>query len=333
MSDRDWSAYAKSTYQWNKDSDKYLRMTKSSLTSDFDYCPKQYEYKRLHKLPEPSSDAMMKGNNVHDAIEKYYIHVPPVVDKLFTLMQRGKREEALELALSVIPEQDYTLGEEPSIEQRIKWDLERLLGAGKEDYLPIINELEVHAFIEHEFEFNGEVHTVPIHFAGSIDRGYVADEGTFSLMELKTGKWVQSKNKHDEWNDSKYKLESMRTEMAFYKRLLQWANHPYQEVSHWGWVYPSGAATKIDNYSKWGYEQRGINKITYEPATGRTWTTFSKRIDKLITALLTAYFTEDFPTKASAGKCAYCNFKAICPSWEGSDNPQEYLDNYKEEQK
>jgi hypothetical protein len=125
----------------------------------------------------------------------------------------------------------------------------------------------------------------------------------------------------------------MRTEMAFYKRLLQWANHPYQEVSHWGWVYPSGAATKIDKYSKWGYEQRGINKITYEPATGRTWTTFSKRIDRLITALLTAYFTKDFPTKASAGKCGYCNFKSICPSWEGSDNPQEYLDNYKEEQK
>jgi len=328
---RDWSAYAKSTYQWTKDNDKYLRMTKTSLTSDFDFCPKQYEYKRVHKLPTPSSDAMIKGTNVHDAIEKYYDNVPPVVDKLLTLMQRGKREEALELALSVMPEEEYQLGEEPSIEQRIKWDLERLLSSGKDNYLPVINELEVHAFLDHEFEFNGETHTIPIHFAGSIDRGYATEDGTYSLMELKTGKWVQTKNRQDEWTDPRFKMESMRTEMAFYKKLLGWANHAYQEVSHWGWVYPSGGESKMDDLNKYGYEQRGVNKITYEEATGRRWTTYGNRVDKLITALLTAYLANDFPTKPSAGKCAWCSFKPICPSWDGSDNPQEYLDSYKEE--
>lgn len=330
MSDRDWSAYAKSTYQWKPGHDKYLRMTKTSLTSDFDYCPKQYEYKRIHRLPEPSSDAMMKGNNVHEAIEVFYDNVPPVLDELYTLMQRDKAEEALRLALSVIPEQEYVLGEGPSIEQRVRWDLQRLLAGGKENYLPVINELEVHAFVEEEFEFNGEVHTIPIHFAGSIDRGYATDEGTYALMELKTGKWVQTKNRQDEWKDSKFKLESMRQEMAFYKYLLQVADHPYQDVSHWGWVYPSGNTAKLDPLNKYGYEQRGINKITYEPATGRNWTTFRKRVERLKTALLTAYLAEDFPTKPSTGKCAYCNFKSICPSWEGSDNPQEYLDNYEE---
>ena len=331
MSDRDWSAYAKSTYQWKPGHEKMLRMTKSSLTSDFDYCPKQYEYKRIHRLPEPSSDAMMKGNNVHEAIEVFYDNVPPVLDELHTLMQRNKTEEALQLALSVIPEQEYVLGEGPSIEQRIRWDLQRLLSGGKENYLPVINELEIHAFVEEEFEFNGEVHTIPIHFAGSIDRGYATDEGTYALMELKTGKWVQTKNRQDEWEDSKFKLESMRQEMAFYKYLLQVADHPYQDVSHWGWVYPSGNTAKLDPLNKYGYEQRGVNKITYEPATGRTWTTFRKRVERLKAALLTAYLAEDFPTKASAGKCAWCNFKSICPSWDGSDNPQEYLDNYKEE--
>jgi len=330
MSDRDWSAYAKSTYQWKPGHDKHLRMTKTSLTSDFDYCPKQYEYKRIHRLPEPSSEAMMKGNNVHEAIEVFYDNVPPVLDELHTLMQRNKTEEALQLALSVIPEQEYVLGEGPSIEQRIRWDLQRLLAGGKENYLPIINELEVHAFVEEEFEFNGEVHTIPIHFAGSIDRGYATDEGTYALMELKTGKWVQTKNRQDEWKDSKFKLESMRQEMAFYKYLLQVADHPYQDVSHWGWVYPSGNTAKLDPLNKYGYEQRSINKITYEPATGRTWTTFRKRVERLKTALLTAYLAEDFPTKPSTGKCAWCNFKSICPSWEGSDNPQEYLDNYEE---
>ena len=326
MSERDWEAYRKSSYIMGEK--PYLRMTKTSLTSDFDFCTKQYEYKRIHRLPEPSTDAMMKGNNVHDAIEKFYDNVPPVLDELYTLMQRDKRQEALELALSVIPEQEYVLGEGPSIEQRIRWDLERLLAGGKENYLPVINELEVHAFVEEEIEFNGETHTIPIHFAGSIDRGYATDEGTYALMELKTGKWVQTKNRQDEWQDSKFKMESMRQEMAFYKKLLQWANHPYQDVTHWGWVYPSGNTAELDPLNKYGYEQRGVNKVVYEEATGRRWTTFGKRVERLKTALLTAYLAEDFPTKPSAGKCAYCNFKSICPSWEGSDNPQEYLDNY-----
>ena len=37
MSDRDWSAYAKSSYVY-KEKD-YLRITKTSLTTDFDFCP------------------------------------------------------------------------------------------------------------------------------------------------------------------------------------------------------------------------------------------------------------------------------------------------------
>ena len=88
MSDRDWSAYAKSSYIFKEK--EYLRMTKTSLTSDFDFCPKQYEYKRIHRLPEPSTDAMIKGTNVHDAIEKYYDNVTPVLEELHTLMKRDK---------------------------------------------------------------------------------------------------------------------------------------------------------------------------------------------------------------------------------------------------
>ena len=332
MSDRDWEAYGKSTYQWKPGHAKHLRVTKTSLTSDFDFCPKQYEYKRIHRLPEPSTDAMVKGTNVHDAIEQYYDNVIPVLDELYTLVQRDKMQEAIELALSVIPEKEYEFGEETSIERRIMWDLERLRSVGKDDYLPIINESEIHAFVEEEFEFNGEVHTIPIHFAGSIDRGYSTEEGTVALMELKTGKWVQTKNRDGEWQDSKFKLKSMRTEMAFYKKLLKLANHEHQDVTHWGWVYPSGGEAQLDSLNKYGYEQRGVNKIFYESCTGRNGSTYEKKVDKLKTALLTAYLAEEFPPSPSAGKCAWCNFKSICPSWDGSDNPQEYIDNYQEEE-
>lgn len=332
MSDRDWSAYAKSTYQWEPGHEKMLRITKSSLTADFDFCPKQYEYKRIHRLPEPTTDAMTRGINVHDAVEKYYDSIMPHVQELHTLMQRDKREEALALALSVIPEQEYTLGEEPVIEMRLAWDLERLLAEGPDKYLPIINELEVHAFVDETIEHNGEDITIPIHYAGSIDRGFSEEEGV-SLMELKTGKWIQTKNKDGEWNDSKFKLKSMRTEMAFYKHLLKVANHEYQDVTHWGWVYPSGSVADIETLNKYGYEQRAIDRIFYEPCTGRRNTTYKKIIKKLRDALITAYLTENFPPSPSAGKCAWCSFKSICPSWEGSDDPQEYRDNYEKEVK
>lgn len=328
MSDRDWAAYAKSTYQWEPGHEKMLRITKTSLTSDFDYCPKQYQYKRIHQLPEPSTDAMTKGTNVHNAIEEFYDNAMPIVEELFKLMQRDKREEALALALSILTEKEYTLGEPPVIETRIRWDLERLLSVGPERFLPIMNELEVHAFVDEEFEFNGETIPIPIHYAGSIDRGFSEEDGGVAIMELKTGKWVQSKNMHDEWKDSEYKMKSMRTEMAYYQYLLKKAEHQYQNVTHWGWVYPAGSHAQLKTFSKWGYEQRAVDRIVYETLNTRTIKTYRKKIEKLKAALLTAYLTDNFPTKPSENKCAWCSFKSICPSWDGSDNPQDYLDEY-----
>ena len=327
-----FAAYAKSSYIMG---DKpYLRITKTSLTSDFDYCPKQYEYKRIHQLPEPKTDAMTKGINVHNAIEEYYINVIDKLDELISLMKHGRKEEAIELAMSVIgePESPYILGEEEVIRNRLSMDLDRLLGAGKENYLPIMNEEEVHAFVEETIEFNGEELTIPVHYAGSIDRGFKTEEGRVAIMELKTGKWMQTKKPmQDEWNDSTYKVQSMRTEMAYYKFLLEAADHDYQDVSHWGWVYPAGKFVEVPTFNKYGNEQRSVDNITYETASGRRDTDYRKKIDRLKEALLIAYLTEEFPTKPSQGKCAWCSFKSICPSWDGSDDPQEYRDKYSEE--
>ena len=331
MSDRDWSAYAKSTYQWEPGHKLHLRMTKSSLTSDFDYCPKSYEYKRIHRLPEPSTDDMTRGTNVHDAIEQYYINLAPLVQKAAAALPEkpAKAMAILQEALPV-PDEPYTLGEEPIIQKRLDWDLARLQSDGVKNFLPIINELEVHAYAEETIEFNGEEITIPIHYAGSIDRGFRTDEDTIAIMELKTGKFVQ-KLKKDKWETDRYKVQSMRTEMAFYKYLLEKANHNLQDVTHWGWVYPAGSTKVLDKLDKYGYEQRSIDNITYESCLGRNGNTYKKKIIRMRDALLTAYLTSNFPPKASVGKCAWCSFKSICPEWGGSDNPQEYLENYEEE--
>ena len=150
MMARDFKQYSKSTYQWEQGHKKHLRITKSSLTSDFDYCPKSYEYKRIHQLPEPQTDPMIKGTNVHDAIEEFYVNVVPYVQKAYDLLKANKRDEAMELFQKAlpVPEEPYVLGEQASIDSRLEMDLDRLLGDGVTRFLPIINELELHGFTD-----------------------------------------------------------------------------------------------------------------------------------------------------------------------------------------
>lgn len=331
---RDWAAYRKSTYQWEPGHELHLRITKSSLTSDFDYCPKQYEYKRLHRLPEHTTDAMWKGIHVHDAIEQFYVNVVALVGKAHSHLVAGKREEAMALFQQAlpIPKKPYVLGEQASIDSRLEMDLTRLLGDGVERFLPIINELELHAFVDETIEFNGETITIPIHYAGMIDRGFRHKEGGVELMELKTGKWMQTRKIGGDWEDNKYKMASMRTEMAFYKHLLEVCDHEFQNVTHWAWVYPSASHIDVPHENKFGIEQRSINMVKHEPVAGRRSTDYRKKIRRMTDALITSYLTENFQTKPSTGKCAWCSFKSICPSWDGSDDPEEYRKAWEEEE-
>ena len=81
MSERNWEAYGKSSYIMGEK--EYLRVTKSSLTSDFTFCQKQYEYKRIEGRKSPQTDDMTRGTNVHDAIEEFYILARPVYRKAY----------------------------------------------------------------------------------------------------------------------------------------------------------------------------------------------------------------------------------------------------------
>ena len=296
---RNWEAYGKSTYQWHPGHEKYLRVTKSSLTSDFTFCQKQYEYKRIGGRKSPQTDDMTRGTNVHDAIEEFYIGVRPVYRKAYDEVKKGHREEALQMLLDCVPkpEEPYTLDEEPIIRQRIEWELLRL----EEDpdrFLPVINELEVHAFKDMVFEFEGEEVTIPIHFAGSIDRGYENEDGTISLMELKTGKWV----------GTDFKVRSMRTEMAFYTDLLHKADHPLQNVSLWGWFYPYGKREGVP---------RSENHVAHETVKK---TYVNNTLKRHLNNLVEAYLTKNFVPQPSEGKCAWCEFVVECPAWqEGGD--------------
>jgi len=296
---RDFAAYAKSTYQWEPGHEKYLRITKSSLTSDFDFCPKQYEFKRIEGRKQPETDDMRRGTNVHDAMELFFVNVKPSVDKILALAKQGKDEEAFGLMWKClpIPEQEYELDEEPILQTRLEWEYARLIESDGKNYLPIMNEEEIHAFFDKKVIVNGEEYIVSIHMAGMIDRGFETEDGKVVLMELKTGKWKTSKNA------VQYKNRSMRTEMAFYTELLKKADHPHKDVSHWGWLFPAGDRLGLEETAKhWDYE-------TIKPR-------YFKSIDDRINNLIEAYIIDNFPPVPSKGKCDWCPWMDDCPAWQ-----------------
>lgn len=302
MGVKNFAPYKKSTYQWQPGHEKALRITKSSLTSDFDFCPKQYEYSRIDGRKSPETDAMRRGTNVHDAMEEYFVAVRPNVDKILALAQKGEEEEAFGLMLKCLPEPEeaYSLGEDDILQTRLEWEYARLLACEGENYLPVMNEEEVHAYFDYKVEVNGEEYTVPIHMAGAIDRGFETEEGDVALMELKTGKWK---------TNSKFKMQSMRYEMMFYMELLRKAKHPYKNVSHWGWLFPAGDRTGEPGTEKhWTYEE-----------VRRHVTNYRKKVYRGFDNLIEAYILNNFPAKPHEKKCAWCDFRRECPAWADSE--------------
>jgi CRISPR/Cas system-associated exonuclease Cas4 (RecB family) len=314
-------AYNKSTYQWEPGHEKMLRITKTSLTSDFTFCPQQYYYKRIEGRSSPKTDDMIRGTNVHDAIEEFYVLVRPVLDKALSFLEKGDWDEAFDLFWKSLPtpEEPYELDEEDILKVRMGWELERLLITKGKNYLPIINEDSIHAFTERKVEHNGETITVPLHFAGMIDRGFLNDDDTVSLMELKTGAWkMRWDKKQKKWKDDTFKKRSMRKEMAYYWDLLQKANHPLKDVSHWGWFYPGGHRRGlIDTDAEGNPSIHSFDHWDHEKANKKYITMNEKDLD----ALITAYLTKNFPPQPHQKKCLYCSFTDDCPAWQpGGEN-------------
>jgi hypothetical protein len=147
---RNFAAYRKSTYDWMPGHEKHLRITKSSLTSDFDFCPQQYVFKRIEGRKQPETDDMRRGTNIHDAMEIYFVNVRPSVSKILALAKEGKDEEAFDLMWKCLPEPEepYMLDEEDILLTRMQWEFARLIQTDGVNYLPIMNEEEVHTFYE-----------------------------------------------------------------------------------------------------------------------------------------------------------------------------------------
>lgn len=294
-------SYNKSCYNWMPDmEDKILRITKSSVGT-FDFCPKQYYFQNILGLRGEERDYHIRGSNVHDAVEWYWKENKKNLDDIVDELKKGNVEKARSIQKEGLPTppEPYIYGEKVQLSVYADWQFQRLQNLPYErvvDWLPIGNESEIHA-TRNVVASNGAL--IPIHMKGYIDRIFIDDDHSgIILMELKTGKWVEKGGR---------KRASMRSEMQFYRMMLEHSQHmEFLPVVGWGWQYPGGGINGGDG-PMWDYESVNGPGGRYAPKT----------VEKRLTRIVDAHLNNDFPTEAHERKCEYCDFMEMCPAWVG----------------
>lgn len=304
-------SYIKSRNDWDpqKHDDEILRVSKSSLGT-FGWCPKQYWFTYFEKIEGETVYYHTRGLNVHDAMEYFWENVGEVRDEIFKLLDEGHRESARKMMHDVIPAppEPYAYGEEEQIRQWVDWQFSRFEHTNGADWEPVGCEAEIHA--SRIVEVDGE--PIPIHIKGYIDSIFSNGDadGTFALMELKTGKWKNAGGR---------KKTSMRKEMQFYKMMLENSpHHEYLPITHWGWEFPGG-----------GIEGGDGPHIYFEPVKDAARFT-PKSVEKSLINLVQAHVDGDFPMTGAEewwnakegrmqSKCEWCDYMEICPTFTGEE--------------
>ena len=250
------------TYDWNpeeynNEDGKVLKITKSSYNL-FCWCNLKYKFNYIDGLKQDTSPAMLKGSEVHNAIEGFYND--------FDLLkaENMSHSELLEYCIGLHPVDDNT----EIYRTCSTFEADRYVTAKMdnklEDFLPVINEvlldaeLEIDRFQNKKFPLR---RNYTVHLQGIVDRMY-HDNGMYVPVELKTGLWK-------EW-----KKTGIRREMSFYKMLFDLADDeqiealgldPNIEITHWGWYYPESNYLHIEKIKKASINatKRGIAKLIH----------------------------------------------------------------------
>ena len=224
-----------STYAWNPSmrGKAMLRVSKSSLGA-FQFCEQQYFIKYILGVKEPSTDAMTRGTNVHDAVEDFYNAVDieaasglkttqEIYDEFRTYIPSSSKDK--EWGGEITPAKTFELDEEKHLDRFMKAEAVRFNNSDPDNFLPVGNEIGKDVIVS--VDLNGV--SVLVHLTGIIDRVFQDEKGELHIHELKTGAWKLN---------NKLKLESMRKEMAFYVYMIQKADGV--ETAHWGWDHTAG---------------------------------------------------------------------------------------------
>ena len=312
-------SYRMSTYAWSPTltPDKKLRITKSSLGT-FGWCRQQYYLEKFKGMRGEQQDHHIRGLNIHDMMEWFWANFTTEQEvEVLALADDVPKARQLFYSVFPTPPEPYIYGEDEQIAQWAEWQFQRLLHTGGKQWRPVGVEANIHAtrYVE------GDGEGIPVHMNGFIDTLF-ADDDTFALMELKSGKY-----------NTRSKPGSMRKEMAFYKMMLEHSNHAeFLPITHWGWEFPGGGINGGDGPA-----------IFYEKERATSMQSVEKALQKLVKAHIDMEFPPDPWMKRklhdeetleemlerNALKCSWCDFKEHCSFWSLTD---EFLDEIMEEE-
>ena len=282
------------TYKWypetyDNEDEPILKITKSSFGT-FNWCPMKYKFSYPLRLPQATTEAMIKGTAVHDSREDFF--------NAFDIKKAEHMtyDELVTYNMGLHPIDDYT-----EMYRIISvFEAERFIEAREDDklhdYLPVINEVMMDAEITIPHAINPKCileRDYKVHLQGIIDRMFIQD-GNYIPLELKTGPWKD------------YKLTMMRKELAFYKILVENAPEetildagldPDIPITSWGWYYPQS------NYLQ-------VEKVKKQSITA---------VYNGIAKLIKAYELQQFDAKYYYNTCQHCSFMSICPSAQESE--------------
>lgn len=292
-----------STYAWTPEMGKdgiILRLSKSSLTSS-KWCFQQLWLSKNVPIEQTPHSYLVIGDDVHFSLEEFYNNADPeTISDLRKAAKEGKDRLVLDTFNGWLPGREEIVGrrrdankQEPFYERdynhNIDWlmrsELQRLHHSNDESFLPVANEVKLKP--RTTFHIDGQ--EIPVQLVGIIDRVFLDEGGGLALMELKTGKWRDSK------------MSEMRMEMAYYKMLIELSTPEDLEavglgdrvVTHWGWRFSTA------------------DRIDYEPVKSVSERAMMTHLKKLIRA----YLNESFACTKADFKCSTCNYMAHCPRY------------------
>jgi RecB family exonuclease len=180
-----------------------------SIMNSYRTCPQRYKLLYVDKIETTTSDAMQRGLDFHDFVNRFYDHVSSgsngelLIDPLFV-------KESLD---ACIPEAQPYITNFINFEYK-RWDICKQQKDAMKYFMPVMRE--------------EKIKNIGLELVGVVDRVDRKFNGNYLVVEFKTGKFDQRA----------WKLTELRQELAFYKLLLESSSLITKPVEDFVVFYP-----------------------------------------------------------------------------------------------
>jgi hypothetical protein len=180
-----------------------------SIMNAYKTCPQRYKLLYIDRIPTVTSDAMQRGLDFHDFVNKYYDNVKSGSNGELIVNQEFIKESLG----ACIPEAQPYITNFVNFEYE-RWEMCKEQKDPMKYFMPVMRE--------------EKIRNIGLELVGIVDRVDRKFNGNLAVIEFKTGKFDQRA----------WKLTELRQELAFYKLLLESSSLITKPVEDFVVFYP-----------------------------------------------------------------------------------------------